>query len=146
MCEKKEYESARKEAEQFLFECVQNALICLSRMAGIAAATQEKEKERIYAETMCRMERELGIPFYRGATQMRDHYLRSGEEEKAAQCFKEYVESINNAEECLKGSPFFCDLGENIRFISNGTLVSLATFREELTGLIQRSLDFSTMN
>lgn len=132
LCEKKEYEDARKEAEQFLFECVQNALICLSRMAGIAVATQEKEKERIYAETMCRMEKELGIPFYRGAMQMRDYYLRSGEEEKAAQCFKEYVESINNAEECLKGSPFFCDLGENIRFISNGTLVSLATFREEL--------------
>jgi len=132
LCEKKEYEDARKEAEQFLFECVQNALICLSRMAGIAVATQEKEKERIYAETMCRMEKELGIPFYRGAMQMRDYYLRSGEEEKAAQCFKEYVEGMNNAEECLKDSLFFGDLGEDIRFVSNGTLVSLATFREDL--------------
>ncbi len=134
---KKEYEDARKECEQFLFECVQNALICLSRLAGIAVVTEDKEKERTYAEMMCRMEQELGIPFYRGATQMIDYYLRSGEEEEAAKCFEAYVEGIMNAEECLKESPFFCDLGEDIRFISNGSLVSLTVFREELFGAMQ---------
>mgnify|MGYP003288916628 CR=1 FL=1 len=134
---KKEYEACRKECEQFLFECVQNALICLSRMAGIAAATREKEKEQIYAEMMCRMEQELGIPFYRGTTQMIEYYLRSGEEEEAAKCFEVYVDGIMNAEGYLKESPFFCDLGEDIRFISNGTLVSLEAFREELVQVMQ---------
>lgn len=130
---KKDYEAAKKAAEQFLFECVQNALICLSRMSGIAAATRDTEKERIYAEMMCQMEKELGIPFYRGATQMADYYLHIGEEEKAAECFEAYMEGIIHAEECLKESPFFGDLGEEIRFISNGALVSLEAFREELS-------------
>jgi len=138
LCEKKDYEAARKEAEQFLFECVQNALICLSRLAGIAVATEETEKELIYAEMMCRLEEELGIPFYRGATQMIDYYLRSGEKEQAAKCFEEYVENINNAEECLKNSKFFGDLGEDIRFISNGTLVRLEIFREEVKSYMKR--------
>jgi tetratricopeptide (TPR) repeat protein len=129
---KKDYEAARKECEQFLFECEQNALICLSRMAGIAVATKDNEKERMYAEMMCRMEQELGIPFYRGATQMMDYYLRANEEEEAAKCFETYVESIIHAEDYLKDSAFFGNLGENLRFISNGALVSLTAFREEL--------------
>lgn len=136
---KKDYEAARKDAEQFLFECVQNALICLSRLAGIAVTTQDKEKARIYAEMMCQLEKELGIPFYRGATQMIDYYLHSGEEEKAAECFETYVESMIHAEECLQESPFFGDLGEEIRFISNGALVSLEAFREELFQVMQSS-------
>ncbi len=130
---KKDYEAAKKSAEQFLFECVQNALICLSRMSGIAVATQDTEKEKIYAEMMCQMEKELGIPIYRGATQMADYYRHIGEEEKAAECFEAYVEGMTHAEECLKESPFFGDLGEEIRFISNGALVSLEAFREELS-------------
>ena len=134
---KKDYEACRKDAEQFLFECVQNALICLSRLAGVAVATQDKEKERIYAEMMCRMEKELGIPFYRGATQLIDYYLHNGEEEKAAECFEAYAESMIHAEECLKESPFLGDLGEDIRFISNGTLVSLEAFLEELFQVMQ---------
>ena len=134
---KKDYEAARKECEQFLIECVQNALICLSRMAGIAVATKDSEKERTYADMMCRMEQELGIPFYRGATQMMDYYLRANEEEEAAKCFEEYVESIIHAEDCLKDSMFFCNLGEELRFISNGTLVSLTAFREELVQVMQ---------
>lgn len=134
---KKDYEAARKDCEQFLFECVQNVLICLSRMAGIAVTTGDKEKERIYADMMCRMEQELGIPFYRGATQMMDCRLRSGEEEEAAKCFEKYVENMMNAEECLKKSSFFEELGDNIRFISNGTLVTLEAFREELVQAMQ---------
>lgn len=134
---KKDYEACRKNAEQFLFECVQNALICLSRLAGVAVATQDKEKERIYAEMMCSMEKELGIPFYRGATQMIDYYLHSGEEEAAIDCFETYTESMVHAEECLKESPVLGDLGEDIRFISNGTLVSLDVFREELLQVMQ---------
>ncbi len=134
---KKDYEAARKECEQFLFECVQNALICLSRMTGIAVATGDKEKERTYAEMMCRMEQELGIPFYRGATQMIDYYLRSGEEEEAAKCFEVYVENVTHAEDVFRDSIFFGDLGEDIRFISNGTLVTLTAFREELFGVMQ---------
>ena len=134
---KKDYEAARKECEQFLFECVQNALICLSRMARIAVATKDNEKERMYAEMMCRMEQELGIPFYRGATQMMDYYLRANEEEEVAKCFETYVESIIHAEDCFKDSAFFGDLGEDIRFISNGTLVSLDAFREELVRVMQ---------
>lgn len=90
--------ACRKDAEQFLFECVQNALICLSRLAGVAVATQDKEKERIYAEMMCCIEKELGILFYRGATQMIDYYLHNGEEEKAAECFEAYAESMIHAE------------------------------------------------
>ena len=133
----KDYESARKECEQFLFECVQNALICLSRMAGIAVATGDKKKERTYAEMMCRMEQELGIPFYRGVMQLMDYYLRSGEEEEAAKCFEAYVENMLHAEECFKESVFFGDLGEDIRFISNGALVSLEEFREELVRVMQ---------
>jgi len=129
---KKEYEAARKECEQFLFECVQNALICLSRLAGIASSMKEKEKERIYAEMMCRMEQELGIPFYRGATQLLDFYLRSDEEEEAAKCLEAYVDNMMHAEDVLRDSVFFGDLGEELRFISNGTLVSLEEFREEL--------------
>ncbi len=58
---KKEYEAGRKECEQFLFECVQNTLICLSRLAGIAVATKEKEKERVYAE-MVYFQRYFGEP------------------------------------------------------------------------------------
>ena len=73
---KKDYEAARRECEQFLFECEQNALSCLARLVGIAVVTKENEKERTYAEMMCRMEKELGIPFYRGATQMMDYYLQ----------------------------------------------------------------------
>lgn len=134
---KKEYEVARKECEQFLFECVQNALICLSRMAGIAVANGDKEKERTYAEMMCRMEQELGIPFYRGAMQLMDYYLRSGEEEEAAKCFEAYVENMMHAEACFKESVFFGDLGEELRFISNGTLVTLEVFREELVQVMQ---------
>ncbi len=134
---KKDYEACRKECEQFLFECVQNALICLSRLAGIAAAVKDMEKERLYGEMMCRMEKEFGIPFYRGATQMMDYYLRSGEEEEAVKCFAAYADSIMNAEERLKESPFFRDLGEDIRFVSNGTLVSLTAFREELFQVMQ---------
>ncbi len=137
LCQKKDYETARKECEQFLFECVQNALICLSRLAGIAVATEEKEKERIYAELMCRMEKELGIPFYRGATQMIEYYLRSDEEEEAAKYFEEYVENLIHAEEGFRDSVFFGDLGEDIRFISNGALVTLTAFREELVQVMQ---------
>ena len=132
LCEKKEYAIAQKETEQFLFECIQNALICLSRLAGIAAATKDIEKERIYAEMMCLLEKELGIPFYRGAMQLRDYYLRSGEEERVAKYLEEFAERINNAEKILGNSPFFCDLGEDIRFVSNGALVSLEAFREEV--------------
>ena len=84
-----------------------------------------------------RMEQELGIPFYRGAAQMMDYYLRSGEEEEAAKCFETYVENMLHAEECFKESVFFSDLGEDIRFISNGTLVSLEVFREELVQVMQ---------
>ena len=138
LCEKNEYEGAKKEAEQFLFECIQNALICLSRLAEIAVATKDIEKERIYAKMMCRLEKELGIPFYRGAMQMREYYLRSGEEEQAAKCMEEYTERINNAEEILGSSPFFCDLGEDIRFISNGALVSLEAFREEVKACLKK--------
>ncbi len=134
---KKEYEAARKESEQFLFECVQNALVCLSRLAGIAAATKEAEKERMYAEMMCRMEEQLGIPFYRGAMQMIGCYLNSNEVDAATECFETYVDKLIHAEECLKESMFFGDLGEEIRFISNGTLVSLAAFREELLEVMQ---------
>jgi len=137
LCEKKEYGAARKESEQFLFECAQNALICLSRLAGLAAATQQNDKERIYAEMMCRIEAELGIPFYRGATQMIDCHLRSGEEERAAECFETHVENIINAEECFKNSLFLGDLGEDAQFISNGTLVSLTAFREELVQVMR---------
>lgn len=137
LCEKEEYEAARTESEQFLFESIQNALICLSRLAGIAAAIKENEKERIYAEMMCRIEAELGIPFYRGATQMIDYYLRSNEEEEAVKCFETYVENIINAEECFNNSLFFGDLGEKLRFISNGALVSLESFREELFTVMQ---------
>ena len=100
-------------------------------------ATKETEKERIYAEMMCRIEKELEIPFYRGAAQMMDYYLRSGEEEEAAKCFETYVENMLHAEECFKESVFFSDLGEDIRFISNGTLVSLEVFREELVQVMQ---------
>ena len=134
---KKDYVAARKECEQFLFECVQNALICLSRMAGIAVATKEEEKERIYAEMMCRMEQELGIPFYRGATQMIDYYLRSGEEEEAVKCFEKYVENMIHAEDILQKSAFFGDLGEELQFISNGAFVTLEAFREELFQVMQ---------
>ncbi len=134
---KKDYEAARKECEQFLFECVQNALICLSRMAGIAVATKDSEKERTYAEMMCRMEQELGIPFYRGATQMMDYYLRSDEEEEAAKCLEAYVENMMHAEDVLRESVFFGDLGEDIRFVSNGALVNLDEFRDELVRVMQ---------
>ncbi len=134
---KKDYEVARKECEQFLFECVQNALICLSRMAGIAAATKDNEKERMYAEMMCRMEQEFRIPFYRGAAQMMDYYLHFNEEDEAAKCFETYVESIIHAEDYFKDSAFFGDLGEKLRFISNGALVSLDVFREELVQVMQ---------
>ena len=128
---KKDYEVARKECQQFLFECVQNTLICLSRMAGIAVATKDTENERLYGEMMCRLEKEFGIPFYRGATQMVGCHLQAGEEDEAVKCFETYVDGIWNAEERLKASPFFCELGEDIRFISNGALVSLDVFREE---------------
>lgn len=134
---KKDYGAARKECEQFLFECVQNALICLSRLAGIAEATKDNEKERMYAEMMCRMEQKLGIPFYRGATQMLDYRLRLGEEEEAAKCFEEYVENMMHAEDIFRNSMFFGDLGEELRFISNGALVSLEVFREELVQVMQ---------
>ena len=134
---KKDYGAARKECEQFLFECVQNALICLSRMAGIAVATKDSEKERTYAEMMCRMEQELGIPFYRGAMQMMDYYLRADEEEEAAKCLEAYVENMMHAEDVLRDSVFFGDLGEELRFISNGALVSLDEFRDELVRVMQ---------
>ena len=137
LCQKKDYEAARKECEQFLFECVQNALICLSHLAGIAATSKDTEKERMYAEMMCRMEQELGIPFYRGTMQMIDYYLRSGEEEEAAKYFEEYVENLLRAEECFQDSVFFGDLGEEIRVISNGALVTLTAFREELFQVMQ---------
>jgi len=52
---------------------------------------------------------------------------------KAAECVATYVDGMIHAEECLKESPFFGDLGEEIRFISNGALVSLEAFREELS-------------
>ena len=136
---KKDYKAAKKAAEQFLFECAQNVLICLSRLAGIAVATEDSDKERIYAEMMCRIEKELGIAFYRGATQMMDYYLHVGEEEKAADCFEIYVESIIHAEECLNESPFLGDLGEDARFISNGALVSTEAFSEELCRVTQSS-------
>lgn len=42
-----------------------------------------------------------------------------------------------HAEEGLKESPFLGNLGEEIRFISNGALVSLEAFREELCRVIQ---------
>lgn len=129
---KKEYEAAQKEAEQFLFECVQNALISLSRLASIAAITKETEKERTYAEMMCRMEEEFGIPFYRGAMQLMGCYLQAGENDAAAECFEKYVDNVVNGEECFKNSGFLGDLGDDARFISNGTLVSLQEFREEL--------------
>lgn len=135
--QKQEYDAARKESEQFLFECVQNALIALSRLASIAAATKEPEKELAYAEEMCRLEQELGIPFYRGAMQLIGCYLQAGEIEKAAECFAEYVENMVHAEEYLKSSIFLGDLGEDARFISNGTLVSLNDFREELVQLMK---------
>lgn len=140
LCQKKEYAAGRRECEQFLFECVQNALICLSRLAGIAAVTREHEKERIYAEMMCQMEKELGIPFYRGATQLTGYYLQSGQEDAAAKCFEAYVENMMHAEECFKESEFFGDLGDDVRFISNGTLVSLDGFREELVRGMQNPL------
>ncbi len=135
--QKQEYDAARKESEQFLFECVQNALIALSRLASIAAATKEPEKELAYAEEMCRLEKELGIPFYRGSMQLIGCFLQAGEIEKAAECFTEYVENMVHAEECLKSSSFLGDLGEDARFISNGTLVSLNDFREELVQIMQ---------
>lgn len=139
LCEKKDYEAGRMESEQFLFECVQNALICLSRLAGIAVAMQENEKERIYAEMMCRIEKELGIPFYRGETQLINYYLHADEEEKAVKCFEEYVEHMIHAEDVFQESLFFGDLKENIRFISNGSLVGLEAFREELFQVMQNS-------
>lgn len=135
--QKQEYDEARKESEQFLFECVQNALIALSRLAGIAVATKEPEKELAYAEEMCRLEKELGIPFYRGAMQLIGCYLQAGEIEKATECFESYVENMIHAEERLKSSVFLGDLGADARFISNGTLVSLNEFREELIQLMQ---------
>ncbi len=128
----KNYEAATKEAEQFLFECVQNALICLSRLAGVAVAIEDAEKERTYAEMMCRLEEEFGIPFYRGAMQMRDFYLRLGEKEQAARCLEAYKGKVTVAEEYFKKSLFFGDLGEELRFISNGALVTLKEFREEV--------------
>lgn len=135
--QKQEYDAARKESEQFLFECVQNALIALSRLAGIAVATKEPEKELAYAEEMCRLEKELGIPFYRGAMQLIGCYIQTGEIEKAAECFESYVENMIHAEERLKTSVFLGDIGEDARFISNGTLVSLNDFREELVQIMQ---------
>lgn len=134
---KKEYEASQKECEQFLFECVQNVLICLSRMTGSAVATKDTEKERIYVDMMCRMEKEFGIPFYRGAMQMAGCHLQADEEDEAAKCFETYVDGIINAEGILKASPYFCDLDEDIRFISNGTLVSLGAFREEACKVMQ---------
>ena len=102
-------------------------------------AMQEKEKERIYAEMMCRIEKELGIPFYRGETQLINYYLHADEEEKAAKCFEEYVEHMIHAEDIFQESMLFGNLKENIRFISNGSLVGLEAFREELFQVMQNS-------
>ena len=63
--------------------------------------------------------------------------LQAGEIEKAAECFESYVENMVHAEEYLKSSIFFGNLGEDARFISNGTLVSLNDFRDELVSLMQ---------
>ncbi|MBE5951728.1 MAG: helix-turn-helix transcriptional regulator [Lachnospiraceae bacterium] len=135
--EQKEYEACEKAAEQFLLECVQNVLICLSHLNGLAVTMGDMDKERIYAETICCIEELFGLPFYRGAIQMVCSYLRVQEEEKAAECFEVYVEKMIRAEEKLRESKFFGGLGEEIRFISNGTLVTLEEFREELYRVMQ---------
>ena len=45
--------------------------------------------------------------------------------------------NVLHAEDVLRKSAFFGDLEEEIRFISNGTLVTLGTFREELVRVMQ---------
>ena len=68
---------------------------------------------------------------------MLGYYLQSNREEEAVKCFESYVENIMNAEKIFKTSVFFGDLGEDIRFISNGTLVSLEAFRDEVCNVMQ---------
>ena len=78
--------------------------------------------------------------------QMIDYYLRSNEEEKAVKCFEEYVEHMIHAEDIFRKSMFFGDLRENIRFISNGSLVSLEAFREEqVHGVLDKRLQQSLL-
>ena len=135
--ETKDYTAGLMESEQFLFECVQNALICLSHMATIASVPGDKEKECFYAETMCRLEEMFGVPFYRGETSMINYYIRQKEYEKAVECFERYVERMLCAEDILKESRFFAEVNPEIKFISNGSFVSLEEFREELWKVMQ---------
>ncbi len=141
--ESKDYVAGLKESQQFLFECIQNMLICLSHMAQLKAVLGDKEMEHFYAETMCQLEEIFQIPFYRGATTMMTYYIRAEEYEKALECFESYIDSMIQADSIFSKSAFWSEVYPNMHYISNGSLISLEEFKKELWNVMQTKGYFS---
>lgn len=136
--EMKDYATSLQQSEQFLLECIQNVLICLSHMAEAESTLGNKQKEYLYTETMCRLEELFQLPFYRGAAQMITYYIRLGDYQKALECFDVYVDKIISADDILRNSEFVADAYPNVGFISNGELISLDEFKNELWKVVKK--------
>ena len=135
--ETKDYLNGLKESEQFLLECAQNLLICLSHMSEFQNQLGNKELALFYAKTMSQIEHILHIPFYRAKTTLIMQHIRNNEFEQALYVFDSYVTALLNGESTLKHSPFWAEIYPETKYISNGTLVSFSDFREELINLIK---------
>ena len=137
--EAQEYAEGLKVSEQFLLECVQNALICLSHMADAMHLQKNKEREFFFAEAMCQLEELFQIPFYRGMVTKMSYYARQQENDKAVECFETYVDNVLCMEEICEKSEFASELGTEAQFISNGELVSLGEYKKMLLEMMQNS-------
>lgn len=129
--EKKDYAAGLKQSEQFLLECAQNMLICLSHMSESAHVLGDKQREAHYIEMMCQLEEMLQIPFYRGAAQRMMYHIRLEDYDKALDCFEEYADKMIHAHDILKESEFFAEVYPDAAFISNGSFISLEDFMQE---------------
>ena len=137
--EAQEYAEGLKVSEQFLLECVQNALICLSHMADAMHLQKNRERELFFAEAMCQLEALFQIPFYRGMVTKMSYYVRQQENDKAVECFETYVDNVLCMEEICEKSEFASELGTEAQFISNGELVSLGEYKKMLLEMMQNS-------
>ncbi len=136
--EMKDYTAGLQQSEQFLFECIENALICLSHMAEAENILGDKKKEYLYTETMCSLEELFQLPFYRGAAQMITYHIRSCDYQKAVECFDVFADKMIAADDILKKSEFAADAYPNIGFVSNGESISLEEFKNELWKVMKK--------
>lgn len=135
---KKDYAGALRQSEEFMLENLLNLLICLSKMAVAKHMLGDSEGEYVCAKATLGLEKEFGIPFWRGFITMIGYDIGMRDYDSALACFEQYVDGLVKMEDNLRESPYFTEIYPDVKVLSNGEYVDLQDFRREVWDTMQK--------